>query len=158
MFIALALLAGALVIICISINGRLARQVGLIQAGMTNFLVGLLSSIIYVYLINGFSWNSIQTPISNVPIYYFLGGAIGSLIMLLNSLIINRLSAVYVTILVFIGQMATGIIIDYFRWEVISKGKIIGGILLFTGLIYYMKGDKNTRSKKKSQCQLNTNV
>lgn len=99
-------------------------------------------------------------PYQQRTYYYFLGGAIGSLIMLLNSLIINRLSAVYVTILVFIGQMATGIIIDYFRWEVISKGKIIGGILLFTGLIYYMKGDKkNTRSKKKkSQCQLNTNV
>lgn len=144
MYITLALLAGALVIICISINGRLAKEVGLIQAGMTNFFVGFISSIVYAFIINSFSINSIFTSsvFSSVPFYYYLGGVIGSLIMILNSLVINNLSAVYVTVLVFIGQITTGIIIDYFRWEVLPKGKIIGGILIIIGLIYYIKGDK----------------
>ncbi|WZL71997.1 DMT family transporter [Clostridiaceae bacterium 35-E11] len=142
MFITLALLAGALVIICISINGQLANKIGLIQAGMTNFSVGLLSSIIYIYIVNGFSLGHIFIFKSNIPFYYFLGGVIGSLIMVLNSLVINRLSAVYVTILVFLGQLATGMVIDYLKWGMLSAGKIIGGIIIIVGLYYYMKGDK----------------
>jgi len=39
--------------------------------------------------------------------------------MVINSLIINILLAVYVTALVFIGQMLTGIMIDYIKWEVL---------------------------------------
>lgn len=141
MFITLALLAGALVIICISINGQLANKVGLIQSGMTNFFVGLLTSIVYVYIVNGFSIGNMFIFNKDIPFYYFLGGFIGSLIMVLNSLVINRLSAVYVTILVFIGQLGTGIVIDYLRWEMLSSGKIIGGILIIIGLYYYIKGD-----------------
>ncbi len=83
MFITLALLAGALVIICISINGQLANKVGLIQAGMINFFVGLLSSIIYLYIVNGFSLGHVYIFKRNIPFYYFLGGVIGSLINLL---------------------------------------------------------------------------
>ncbi|WP_432667162.1 DMT family transporter [Wukongibacter baidiensis] len=142
MYIVLALLAGALVIICISINGQLANKVGLIQAGMTNFFVGLLGSIVYVYIVSGFSLSQVLVFKGYVPFYYFLGGVIGSLIMVLNSIVINKLSAVYVTILVFIGQLMTGMIIDYLRWQILSVGKIIGGVLIIIGLYYYIKGDK----------------
>lgn len=142
MYVALALLAGALVIICISINGQLAKKVGLIQAGMTNFLVGLVSSIIYIGIVSGFSWEGIRLIDSGIPIYYYLGGAIGAVLMVLNSIIINRLSAVYVTILIFIGQLGAGMVIDYMRWGMLSIGKIIGGLCIIAGLYLYIKGDK----------------
>lgn len=142
MFTALALIAGALIIICISINGQLANKVGLIQAGMTNFFVGLISSIVYVFIVSGFSFGNLSIFEKNIPVYYFLGGLIGSLIMVLNSLVIRKLSAVYVTILVFLGQLATGMVIDYSKFRMLSMGKIIGGILIIVGLYCYIKGDR----------------
>lgn len=144
MFIALALIAGSLVIICISINGQLAAKVGLIQAGIINYFIGLISSIVYIYIVSRFTLSNIFMLESDIPFYYFLGGIIGSLIMVLNNLVINKLSAVYVTILVFIGQLTTGIIIDYLKYRMISSGKIIGGILIIIGLYFYIKGDKKT--------------
>ncbi len=137
MHIIFSLFAGGLVILCISINGRLANQVGLIQAGITNYLVGLICSIFYFIIINNGS-----SPIlySSIPFYYFLGGVVGSVIMLLNSIIINNLSAVYVTVLVFIGQLSIGVFIDYLREGDLPVGKVIGGMLILSGLIVYVKG------------------
>lgn len=141
MYIALALLPGIFVIVCISINGQLAKRVGLIQAGITNFGVGLISALIYAFVLGGLTFSNLISFPDNVPIYYYLGGAIGSGIMLLNSLIINNLPAVYVTILVFLGQLVTGMTIDYMSSSTLSYGKILGGIIIVIGLYTYIKGD-----------------
>jgi transporter family-2 protein len=149
-----ALSAGMLVILCISINGRLAGKVGLIQAGITNYLVGLISSFIYIVTTNNFSFNLFHLT-SDIPFYFFLGGAVGSVIMVLNSLIINNLPAVYVTILVFVGQLFTGIFIDYLQSGSLAVGKIVGGLLILIGLYIYMKGDI---LKKESESSLNSDL
>lgn len=151
MSVIFALLAGTLIILCISINGILAAKVGLIQAGITNYLVGLLSSFVYIVIIiiiNKFSLTNLLHLNSGIPFYFFLGGAVGSVIMLLNSLIINNLSAVYVTILVFIGQLSTGIFIDYLSGGGLPVGKIIGGMLILAGLYLYIKGDSLNKECK----------
>ncbi|QUI24820.1 DMT family transporter [Vallitalea pronyensis] len=147
MFILLALLAGALVIICISINGNLAKQVGVIQAGMTNYFVGLMSSILYATIMGGLSWHTLFMAPHSIPFYYFLGGAAGSLIMILNSIIIHHLPAVYVTMLVFIGQIIAGMTIDYVKFGLWSQGKVVGGIIIMIGLYYYIKGDKKAKKE-----------
>lgn len=144
MAVIFALSAGMLVILCISINGMLAAKVGLIQAGITNYLVGLISSFVYIITTNNFSFNILHLT-SGIPFYFFLGGAVGSVIMILNSLIINNLSAVYVTILVFVGQLFTGVFIDYLQSGCLVVGKIVGGILILVGLYVYMKGDNFKR-------------
>lgn len=137
MHIFFSLFAGGLVILCISINGRLASHVGLIQAGITNYLVGLICSIVYFFITSNGSPTILY---SNIPFYYFLGGVVGSVIMLLNSIIINNLSAVYVTVLVFIGQLSIGVFIDYLQEGDVPVGKVIGGMLILAGLIVYIKG------------------
>lgn len=142
MYIFFSLLAGCLVILCISINGRLAIKVGLIQAGITNYLVGLICSIVYFIITsNGLP---IDFLYSSIPFYYFLGGVVGSVIMLLNSIIINNLSAVYVTVLVFIGQLSIGVFIDYLQAGDLPVGKVIGGMLILAGLNVYIKGGERT--------------
>lgn len=154
MYYLLALIAGALVITCISVNGRLAKEVGLVQGGITNFAVGLIAAFIYYLIANGFSFTGFFDVESSIPVYYFLGGAIGSCIMLLNSLIINKLPAVYVTILIFLGQLATGMVIDYFVGNPVSIGSIIGGVIIVIGLYVYIKGDKKVNLKS----QEDTNI
>lgn len=142
MYIIMALSAGVLVIVSISINGHLARKVGLVQSGMTNYIVGLMASLVfYLIVYRSFSQLTFQ-HLSSAPWYFYLGGAVGSFIIIMNNLLINRISAVYVTVIVFLGQMTTGILIDYLNLHVFSKGKIIGGVLIVAGLLYYISGDK----------------
>lgn len=38
------------------------------------------------------------------------------------------------TLLMFLGQLFAGIAIDYFTLGIMSKGKIIGGLLVMAGL------------------------
>lgn len=140
-----ALLAGMLVILCVSINGRLATKVGLIQAGITNYLVGLISSLVYIIIINNVSLTDLLLLNLDIPFYFFLGGAFGSAIMILNSRVINNLSAVYVTILLFIGQLSIGIFIDYLQSGSLPFGKIIGGGLILVGLYVYIKGENSNK-------------
>lgn len=145
MYIALALLTGALVIISISINGNLARRVGLLQAAMTNYLVGLICSILFYFVMNRLVFNIFIDKLGDIPFYYLLGGFIGAIAVVLNNALINKISAVYVTILVFVGQMTTGILIDYFKFHMFSSGKVIGGLIIIIGLLYYISGDKKAK-------------
>ncbi|GMQ57339.1 hypothetical protein AN1V17_17340 [Vallitalea sediminicola] len=149
MYIILALLAGALVIVSISINGNLATKVGLIQSSITNYLVGLICSIIFYLILNRFVFDFSFNKLGDFPFYYILGGAIGSIIICLNNLLINKISAVYVTILIFLGQMITGILIDYINFGIFSTGKVIGGLLIVVGLAYYIFGDKKAKEIEK---------
>lgn len=144
MYIVLALMVGVLVITSVTINGKLAQNVGLIQAGITNFTSGLISSLIYIIIINGFTLGTVFVFKGNVPFYYYLGGAIASLIMLLNSVVINNLPAVYVTIIISLGQLTTGIIIDYIRLNTLPYGKILGCVIIGIGLYVYIIGDKKS--------------
>lgn len=145
MYIIFALLAGALVIVSISLNGNLATKVGLIQSSITNYLVGLICSIIFYLIFNRLVFDFPINELGEFPFYYMLGGAVGSIIICLNNLLINKISAVYVTIIIFLGQMTTGILIDYIKLGIFSKGKVIGGLLILIGLIVYVFGDKRAK-------------
>ncbi|MCT4597126.1 MAG: DMT family transporter [Vallitalea sp.] len=145
MYIALALLTGALVIISISINGNLAKKVGVLQAALTNGIVGLICSILFYLIMNNLVFDISIDKFRNVQLYYLLGGFIGAIAVVLNNTLINKISAVYVTILVFVGQMTTGILIDYFKFHIFSSGKVIGGIIIIVGLLYYINGDKRAK-------------
>ena len=49
------------------------------------------------------------------------------------------------TLLIFIGQLFIGIIIDYFALNQLSIGKVIGGLLVLTGLTYNLLLDKKQK-------------
>ncbi|MCT4545102.1 MAG: DMT family transporter [Vallitalea sp.] len=149
MYLILALISGALVIMSISINGSLAKKVGLIQSSITNYLVGFIASIIFYFIMSLFINDTFfDKKITDIPFYYFFGGMLGAGIITLNNLLINKISAIYVTILIFLGQMTAGIVIDYFKFGDVSKGKIIGGALILGGLVYYIYGDKRSQEIK----------
>ncbi|MBU3112444.1 DMT family transporter [Clostridium lacusfryxellense] len=79
---------------------------------------------------------------SKLPLWIFLGGVLGVIVVSSSSIVIPKIPTIYTTLLIFIGQLFTGIIIDYFRDGFISKGKIIGGLLILLGIIYNSNVDK----------------
>lgn len=137
MYIFLAFITGFSVLLTIIILGNLAERVGLLQTAFINYGVGALCAII-ITLFTDFRFSTI----SNISPYMYLGGLIGILVTVLNGTIIRKIPAIYTTIIVFIGQVGTGLIIDYFRFGYFATYDLIGGIIIIIGLIYNIHNDK----------------
>ena len=74
--------------------------------------------------------------IAKIPVWALGGGLLGVIVIVLSSYITPKISAFYFTIIMFIGQLFAGIAIDYFNLNLLSPGKLIGGILVLSGLAF----------------------
>ena len=136
----LALISGGTVAASILLNARLGALKGLYKGVFVNYLLGVIVSIPLVLIINGLSFPAVEFNWSLATA--LTGGAIGYVVVLLNSHITPKIGILYVTILLFIGQLGTGIIIDAIREGNISAGKITGGLLIIAGLVYLLRVER----------------
>ncbi len=145
LFIFISFLTGMIIVINMMLNGRLAQREGMVNGVIINYMMAVLSSL----LLCAVMMNTIPTfaAIRNTPPVYYLGGFIGVLTTYLFNVIVPKVPAVYVVILRFTGQMLTGAIIDYLFLHIFSKGKVIGGLLFLTGLIWNAGVDKKYEKK-----------
>ncbi|SKC85222.1 DMT family transporter [Maledivibacter halophilus] len=140
-YIILAFLTGSMVILSLVINSRLAVKIGVLQGTLINYLVGLIFSILV--LIFNYSRVDISLKLfSNIPLWFYFGGVIGVIVVSVNNIVIPKIPTIYSTLLIFIGQIFTGIIIDFILGDSISRGKIIGGLLILLGMMYNFYIDK----------------
>lgn len=141
LYIFVSILAGVSIVVARIINSNLARKIGIFQGTFFNYIIGLLFSTIFLIFSNEIS--SISNIIFySIPLWAYLGGLAGVLVIVLSNYIIPKISAFYLTLLIFIGQLLAGIIIDYLISNKVSIGKIIGGILVLIGLTYNLIIDK----------------
>jgi len=141
LYIILAILCGCITIISMIINSHLSREIGVFQGTLINYVVGLISTIFLIIIVRcpiSLSFDSYN----KIPFWALLGGMIGVVVVASSNVVIPKIPTIYTTLLIFMGQLFTGIIIDYFRMGFISKGKIIGGILILLGIIYNSNVDK----------------
>ena len=149
-YILISILAGVSVIISRNINSILGIKIGILESTFFNFFTGLIVSLI-LFLFSFEALNITTIKLQSVPIYYYLGGLVGLLMVVLSTYITPKISAFYLTLLIFIGQLFSGIIIDYFTLNNISSGKILGGVLVLAGLAYKLLLDRNGEKLFKNQ-------
>jgi len=140
-YIVFAFFTGCLTIISMIINSKLAMKIGALQGILINFIVGLLFSLLLL-LINFNSIDFSSEILSRIPAWAYLGGAIGVIGISINNIVVPKIGAIYATLLIFIGQLFMGITIDFFIGNSISRGKIIGGLLILGGMVYNSYIDK----------------
>lgn len=141
LYIFISILAGISIVIARIINYTLAKEIGIFQGTFFNYVIGLFFSIIFMLFSK--EWlNLTNGNLQSIPFWAYLGGAAGVIVIVLSSYITPKISAFYLTLLIFIGQLFVGIIIDYFTSNILSTGKIIGGFLVLTGLTYNLLVDK----------------
>lgn len=141
-YIIISILAGVTIVIGRTINSNLAERIGIFQGTFFNYVVGLLFSVIFLI----FSKETFPSSFSNfqsIPFLAYLGGLLGVITIVVSNYMTPRISSFYLTLFIFIGQLFTGIIIDYITLGRISMGKIIGGTLVLIGLTYNLIVDKN---------------
>lgn len=137
----LGILAGVTITIARILNSNLADKLGLLEGTFYNFLVGLLTSILFLLFTKELPLLS-TISFFNIPLFAYIGGGIGVLVIFLSNYVTPKISVFYATIIIFVGQLFTGILIDYITLDMIPKGKIIGGLFVLIGLIINILIDK----------------
>lgn len=151
MSIILAILAGVSIVLSRIVNYVLADKIGLFQSTFFNYLTGFLGS--FILLVISGETVSLFAPASYQGTWWaYLGGAVGVGVITLSSYLSSKISAFYLTLLLFVGQLFGGMVLDYFVSGDFSMKKILGGVLVVVGLSYNLWIDsKNTKSKKEVQ-------
>ncbi|WP_035796514.1 DMT family transporter [Clostridium akagii] len=143
-FIFISILSGASIVLARILNSKLAELIGIMQGTFFNYVTGLFLSFIFLLFSNE---SLLAINLHPIPIWAYLGGVTGILVITLSSYITPKISAFYLTLIIFIGQIFTGIIIDYFTLNNLSIGKILGGLLVLAGLIFNLIVDKTSKPK-----------
>lgn len=135
-----AIMAGVTIVLSRSVNSYLSQKIGAYQSTFFNYFTGLIMSII-VLLIVGFKISSLDMSIVYQYPTVFIGGIIGVFNILILNLIVSKISPVKLTLMTFVAQLITGMILDYLIYHMFSINKFIGCIIVVIGLIMYQMAD-----------------
>lgn len=143
-YIFLSILTGVIIVVSRILNTKLSHEIGLIESSYFNYFTGAVTSIL-LFLVMGEHFN--LGSLKDMPPYGYLGGVLGVMIVILNSVVSPKLSAFYVTLLIFIGQLFTGILIDWMIAGTVPLAKILGGVIVVMGLSFNLLVDAKDAEK-----------
>jgi len=132
MFYLLAFISGIIITIQLTINSELTKKIGMIKATFSNFLLAVcILLVLSFFMKNSLNFDSMK----NVPLFYYLGGALAISVTLASNFLIPKLPLIYNTIFVFVGQMCGGLTLDYLGGYTFGIVKILGFICVTTGIL-----------------------
>lgn len=134
-YIIIAVLSGITIVASRSINSVLADKIGMYQSTFFNYALGLIGSFLLLF-ISGETFKLFSAQSYSAPWFYYTGGLVGVISVTLSSYLTSKVTSFYLTLLIFIGQLFTGILIDYIASGYLSIYQLIGGILVIIGLGY----------------------
>jgi len=131
--VVVSFIAGCTIVASRTVNAKLADLTSVRVSTFYNYVVGLFVAI-PVFLLLG--RNEITfAEFSFAPQWYiYMGGVLGVCVVLIFNIIVVKISAFYLTLLVFIGQVFSGIAIDIVLSGEVSLRNLIGGVLVALGL------------------------
>lgn len=133
-YIILAFASGVLTLLSMIVNSSLGKRIGAFQSSFVNFFVGVISALILVFIIE--RKVAFGEKLHSIPAWAYFGGFLGVMVVIISNIIIPKIPTIYSTLLIFIGQLFTGIVFDYLTGMEISKGKVVGGLLILAGMAY----------------------
>ena len=139
--VGLAIFSGLTIVLARIANAKLGEISGPVYSSFMNYLVGLTGSLIIFFVIGG-AKAATAFPAANASVSVYFGGAMGLCAIYLSNLVTHKLTSIQMTLLLFIGQLFSGIIIDIFQLHIFSPGKLVGGILVLAGMLINMQADR----------------
>lgn len=125
--------SGVLLVISRSYNSRLADETSLYISTFFNYVCGLVTAI-PVFLLLG-SHEPVWAGLMLAPNWWaYLGGAIGVATVWLSNVVVVKIPQLYITLLMFVGQVFTGVLLDALGSGAFSTANLIGGALVALGL------------------------
>lgn len=120
-------------------NAHLSIKAGVGFSTIMNYVTGLIGSLIVMAAI-GFPMLT-PFPAPNASITIYLGGALGMVSVIINNIITPKLPTVRQTLLVFVGQIFSGILLDAWLLGIFSPGQLVGGLMVAVGLMLNVHSD-----------------
>lgn len=148
--IIISFITGFTVVMSRIINGRLAQETSVLQSTFYNYGVGITLSII-VLLTLGSNEPHISQVAFSPRVWIYFGGLLGVCVVMLSNIVVTKISSFYVSLLMFIGQVFSGVVIDIMLTQSFSLNNLIGGILITAGLSINLWIDRATKKQTMNQ-------
>ena len=127
-----AIIAGGMVVLSMTMNSRLSRSIGVFQGVFINYSGGLLTSLAMLALYSG--GGAANAGFSPPPWYAYCGALLGVAIVASCNVVIPRIPVVYSAVLIFLGQIVTGLLLDALLSGHFDVSKALGACLISGGL------------------------
>ncbi|NTV78104.1 MAG: EamA-like transporter family protein, partial [Clostridiales bacterium] len=128
----LSFVAGIFIILSRTCNAKLAEEIGILPGSFFNHLTGLPICIALLFL---FDQNSIfdSFRFSSTP-WIYLGGTLGVVTVLLLNLLVPKVAAFPLTMLSFLGQLFTSMLLDLILLHTYDFTTFFAGLLITSGI------------------------
>ena len=141
-------LAGFFVVAARTCNVGLAEATNTRIGSVFNYGIGLLTTI-PIFLLLGMQEPMVTTFTFSPELFIYIGGPIGVISLLLSNATAIKISAFYMTLLLFVGQVYSGVVLDAIIDKTLSVPNIIGGCFVAAGLCVNLWMDKRSTEKNK---------
>ena len=143
--VVVSFITGANIVVARTVNAKLAEHTTVRTSTFYNYVVGLCVAVpVFLLLGRGELTYTGLVLYSNWWIY--LGGVIGVCVVLLSNVTVIKISAFYLSLLLFIGQVFSGLAIDVVITQAFSARNLIGGVLVAFGLCVNLVLDKKSET------------
>ena len=122
-------------------NGKVSECTSVYAGSLLNYLTATPLTII-IFVLFGLNEPIITNFTLPTNIFPYLGGVIGASTVLMSNICVSKVPSYSLSVLIFIGQVFTGVIIDSMLLGQITVANIIGGTIVSIGLIVDMKLSK----------------
>lgn len=141
--IAVSLLTGVSTVVSRTLNASLAQKTSALTSTLFNYIIGFSVSAA-VLLIAGASEPMMLRFSLSPRVWIYLGGIIGVGVVSLLNVAVCKIPSFYMTLLLFAGQVFSGIALDIMLTNSFSLNNLIGGIAITAGLAQNLLTDKRS--------------
>lgn len=134
--VALATATGVTIVVSRTINNQLSEQIGPMPGSLVNHIVGLIVSLVWLLVISG-GVPSVTVAAGTSPLVFF-GGVIGVFNIFLMNIVVSKMSSFRVTVLTFVGQILSGVLLDLFAGRPYDPKSLAGGLIIAVGVAISM--------------------
>jgi transporter family-2 protein len=142
-----AFATGITVVTSRTLNAKLTEYTNAKTSTFYNYVVGLLVAFPVFLLLSGGEPRFADFAITPNNFFIYLGGPLGACIVLISNLVVAKVPAFYLSLLMFVGQVFTGVLIDALLDGSFSMQIFIGGVLVTAGLCADLILDKKHAEK-----------
>jgi transporter family-2 protein len=138
-YAALALGTGVNLAFTNTFNASLGRHIGVFSGTLVNYITGIVTSLLCALAFGQWVWPATAGGLSP---FLFAGGVLGVRIISGTNTVFPRISVVYATVLMFVGQIVAGMAIDAAGGMPVTALKAVGCAMIPLGLLCNMRLDK----------------
>lgn len=142
-FILIAVANGVINIVNKMVNLQAKLKLGTANGTLINYLEGTVISFLAMLIIGGTQLTDFAY-LGQIPPVYYLGGLFGLISMVLIMIGMSRNRVSFSTVIVLIGQLGAGLLIDSIVAHRVTPLKVLGIILVIVGVVI----DKSLQEKQ----------